>query len=513
MQILLLDDSIETLEILSEILRDLGHEPIACQNAEEALQSFERHRYPIVITDIRMPGIDGLTFFKRLRTLQQRDSASKSTAEEGHLSVPSDVIILTGHGDMEMAIEALRLGAYDFLHKPIDARTISAVIERAIEHQTLLRENRELTSRFERKVVEKTLSLRKELDKTRETLLKILGIGTLIAESEAMRQIVEEAMLYHTDSSVPVLIEGETGTGKELIARLIHYGRGERPPLDSPFIDINCAAIAPELFESELFGYEGGAFTGARREGAEGKLAAANGGTLFLDEIGEMPLSLQPKLLRVLQERTWYPVGGTRRMEFRGRIICATNRNLRALVEKGTFRGDLFHRLHVGYLRIPPLRERKEEIPLLARHFLERYASQKKKRFHTLSEDAMALLLAYDWPGNVRELEHAIERAVLMGEGEVMTAAHLSFLPSSPSLPQSASPTPTSSPEKGQSSSRPILPVRDFELPDDAFDIEAHYNAIIAKALEKFGHNKTAAAKYLGLSRFALQRWTEKWGE
>jgi len=330
----------------------------------------------------------------------------------------------------------------------------------------------------------------------------VAGVEGLVAESQAMQELVKEAALYHSDPSVPVLIEGETGTGKEVLARLIHFGHNGN---DTPFVPLNCAAIPDQLFESELFGHEGGAYTGSTRKGQPGKLEMAGQGSVFLDEVAEMPLSLQPKLLRVFEDRTFYRVGGVKRRDFQARIICAANRELENLVDTGVFRRDLYHRLKVGYLHIPPLRKRPEDIPKLAEHFLLRESERKRKNFRTLHQETLEILLAHSWPGNVRELENVIERAVLSADGAVLTPSHLSLRQNSPA------PQPLATASESGSSSR--LALDGLELPEEHLDLEALNERIILKALDKFSGNKSQAARYLGLSRYALHRRLQKMEE
>jgi transcriptional regulator with PAS, ATPase and Fis domain len=282
------------------------------------------------------------------------------------------------------------------------------------------------------------------------------------------------------------LIEGETGTGKEIIARMIHYGEGN---VDAPFITINCSAITPTLFESELFGYVEGAFTDARKKGRMGKFELAQGGTLFLDEIGDLPLDMQPKLLRALEAREIYRIGGTKRIKLDVRVICATNRELEKMVEENVFRRDLFFRLNVGRIYIPPLSERKEAIIPLALLFLEKYSKEKRKEFKAIHSDAENILYSHDWKGNVRELQNTIERIVLLYNDSELKPEHLNFLsPAEAFVPSVSAVSPGS-----------------FVLPPDHLDLKGLEKEITRKALKKFKGNKTLTARYLGLSRSALR--------
>lgn len=476
MRILIVDDNETSLESLRTVLEDLGHTPHPVCDPYEALELASQTHFPLIITDIRMPGLDGLELLSRLKGIP--------------LATLSHVVLITGHGDMATAIEALRRGAYDYLSKPIDARELAIVVERSAEHHALLSENAELRSDMNRRVESATSELRRDLEDVRVRLRNISGIGDVVTASPAMRKIIAETAMFHADPTVPVLLEGETGTGKEVVARLIHFGSNGS---DLPFIAINCSAIPFELFESELFGHEAGAYTGSRSGGAPGKLELAGDGTLFLDEVAELPLLLQPKLLRVLEERSFYRLGGLKRRTFRARIICAGNRDLAHMVEEGTFRRDLYHRLRVGHILLPPLRERREDIPEMATMFLRREAKRKKKQLSTVAPKTLELLMAQPWPGNVRELENTIERAVLLYDGPELLPEHLALneMPclKSPRLTPSGNFDPAT-----------------FEFPESGLDMEAFIDALVEKALERASGNKTRAAALLGISRFALLR-------
>ena len=475
MKILVVDDNPDSLRSLKVVLSDLGHHPVACDDPRHALRLAGQEHFPLVITDIRMPGMDGLDLLSRLK----RTEGAKL----------SDVIIITGHGDMETAIQALRKGAYDYLNKPINARELAAAVERSAEHQALLAENTALTRHFNETVEQATSDIRRDLKRATSMLRKVAGTGRVIAESAAMRRQLEQARIYHENPEVPVLIEGETGTGKEIIARLIHHGDEF---CENPFIAVNCSAIPENLFESDLFGYEAGAFTGAQAKGSKGKLELSENGTLFLDEVSELPMSMQPKLLRVFEDRTFYRVGGLKLKRFNARIICAGNRNLENMIETGRFRSDLMHRIKVGHIRIPPLRQRPEDITPLVRYFLERETENKKREIRDISDSALDLLHDYHWPGNVRELENAVQRALLMNTGKELLREDFGFLGSG-GAGLSEKPPRTFGPES-------------FELPEEGLDLADLNDSIIQKTLEKFGGNKTRAASYLGISRFALHR-------
>jgi DNA-binding NtrC family response regulator len=514
MRILVIDDHSNSLNSLCLVLKDLGHDPVGMEDPLAALAMARKEYFPLIITDIRMPGLNGLELLTELK--------NEPFTQSG------DVVLITGHGDMSTAVEALRKGAYDYLSKPINARELSVVVDRAAEHQSLMLENQELRSNIDKQVSRATADIQKDLEITRHRLREVEGIGPVIVESPSMLQLLREALILHGNPSVPVLIEGETGTGKEVLARYVHHGESV---VEMPFMAINCAAIPHELFESELFGHEQGAFTGSRADGAPGKLEQAGKGSLFLDEVAEMPLSLQPKLLRVLEERSFYRVGGMKKRSFAARIICAGNRNMQEMVERGSFRRDLYHRLRVGHLLIPPLRERFADIRPLAEYFFQREVKHKKKHFTSISSATMEILQNYSWPGNVRELENTIERAVLMHDGQILLPEHVNF------LFQNSLPSPAMHPERsdmaaagterhsgakqsfmGDMPAQPenILDLRDpqaIHLPDSPISLDDLMVTVIKAAIKRFNGNKTQTAKYLGISRFALHRRLQQMGE
>ncbi|MCE5270144.1 sigma-54 dependent transcriptional regulator [bacterium] len=482
MRILFVDDEPQGRRVISSHLeRELGHEVTQCGSGEEALALFRQRPFPMVLTDIRMPGMDGIELLRRI----------KSGPEGGS----TDVLLITAHGDMESAITALREGAYDYLNKPVDLVELEAIVRRSAEHRSLIHENFELTHHFEERVAEATRDTHRQMDELLSAFAEAAGVARVGIFSSAMQEVVDMAQRLHQDRHIPVLIEGETGTGKEIVARMIHYGAGG---VTTPFVAINCAAISPSLFESELFGYERGAFTGARTGGQMGKLELARGGTLFLDEIAEMPLNLQPKLLRVLQEREFYRVGGLKKISLDLRVICTSNRDLAAMVESGAFRRDLYYRLNIGRIHLSPLRERREEIGKLAFMFMARFAESRKRRFRVISPEALNLLERYPWPGNVRELENTIERVVLIHDAETLQPGHLDFLwPAATAQPAGSG---------ARDPERAVL----VTLPEKGFSLEGAELVIIRRILDMFGGNKSHAAEYLGITRSTLRLKLDK---
>jgi DNA-binding NtrC family response regulator len=379
-KILIVDDEPFNLDLLEQELAELGYATERANNGAQALQKIARANPALVLLDYQMPDMNGIEV---LRNVRQTDK-----------DLP--VVLITAHGSIERAVEAVKAGADDFITKPFDPEHLAVVVKKALD--------------------------RAQLKQDVEFLAQELGgRNHLVAgTSAAMGAILEEAKKAAASKST-ILLLGESGTGKELFARSMHDWSERRL---KPFVAINCAGLAKELLESDLFGHEKGAFTGAHQL-KKGKLEFAHGGTVFLDEIGDLALELQTKLLRVLQEREFERVGGTVKIAADLRIIAATNRDLDGAVVAGTFRADLFHRLNVIALTLPPLRERKEDIPALADYFLQRFAAETKKKFLTIADDAREKLMAYSWPGNVRELANVIERAVVLGDGPQLTLHHL----------------------------------------------------------------------------------------
>jgi len=475
-KILLVDDDPDSLTSVQSFLARLGHQVTGCSSAEQALLCYFQDDYPMVLSDIKMPGLSGLDLLAQIKATPRGDF--------------SDIILFTGHGDIDSAIAALRAGAYDYLLKPIRVDELATIIERVREHQLLKRENKRLSEEFVQAVQAETEQTKEEMAKWKLLANKNSGICMGVF-SLCMALINELAYKYHTARDIPVLIQGETGTGKELIARIIHYGN---KPDAAPFIDINCAALTPNLFESELFGYEPGSFTGGLAKGSKGKIDIAKGGTLFLDEVAEIPIDLQGKLLRVIQEKEFYRVGGLSKIKTDIRIICATNMDLETAVTEGRFRKDLYYRLKVGTILLPPLRERQEEILPLAAMFLESFSRQRAKHFASISREAEKILLDYSWPGNVRELRNAIEWAVFMHDDIELKPEHLGTIPTTCQFRENKT-APTA----------PILSAEvPFQLPSGGFSLEQFTDQIIIQALKMHDNNKTLTAQYLGLSRRAL---------
>jgi two-component system, NtrC family, response regulator AtoC len=442
MKILIIDDEPSLRQTVSTILGEEGYEVHAASDGREGLERALQLEPDMVVTDVRMPGMPGLEFLERYR------------AEGGDALV----IVMTAYGSTELAIDAMKKGAYDYIPKPFSADQLVLTIRKAQEREALRRE---------------VTRLREEVDVDR----RFAGI---IAKAPAMKSAIETATKVARYPS-PVLITGESGTGKELIARLIH---DQSDRARGAFVAVNCGAIPENLLESELFGYVRGAFTGADRD-KPGLFEAASGGTLFLDEIGEMPGPLQVKLLRVLQEGEVRRLGETRNRKVDPRIVAATNRTLEDEIRAGNFRKDLFFRIAVVPIHLPPLRQRTDEIPLLVKHFIDRYNRSLELAIEGVEPEAMKVLLEYPFTGNVRELENVIERAMVLADGPRLGLEDL--------------------PHNVRS---PVRALEDVDLGDDELSVKKHgailERRLIQKALERTGGNRTKAAELLDLSARAL---------
>jgi len=443
-KILVIDDSPEILALFSEYLKAEGYEVDTSADGARGIEMIDKKFYDLIVTDLKMPGIDGM----------------KVLEYSLNHSPDSICIILTGYGTVKNAVEAIKMGAFDYLTKPVKMDEILVTLQRALEYRNLKLENMNL----------------------RNQLKKKYRFENIIGDHEKMQKVFEIVeKVADTDSTI--LILGESGTGKELIAKAIHYNSYRR---ERPFIPVNCAAIPSELLESELFGHEKGAFTNAIRTRI-GRFELANGGTVFLDEIGDMSPLLQSKLLRVLQERQFERIGGIKTIKTDIRVIAATHQDLKLAVQQKRFREDLYYRLNVIPMKVPPLRERKSDIPLLAHHFLDHFNRSKKKRIRGISDEAMERLMQYDWPGNVRELENTIERLVILVDHDVITPAD---------LPEKFHPLPQPEPPK--------MP----EIPEEGISLDTAVNEfernLILQALVKTGWVKNKAARLLNLNRTTL---------
>jgi len=436
-RILIVEDEDKLRRILELQLIDSGFDAVKAASAEEALPLIDRA--DLILTDFKLPGMSGL---EMLQLIKRQNT-----------QVP--VIVMTAFGTIENAVEAMKAGASDFLLKPFDLEHLTAVINKALEIRSLREENRAL----------------------REELGRKYQWDNIVGRSPAMQQIFASIMRV-APTRATVLLAGESGVGKDLIARAIHF---HSPRKDRPFVKINCTALPENLMESELFGYEKGAFTGATTS-KPGKFEQADTGTVMLDEIGDVPANIQVKLLRVLQEREFERLGSNKTLHIDVRVIAATNRDLRVALEEGTFREDLYYRLNVVPLEIPPLRERKEDIPYLAEHFVEKLAPEMGNQVTGITHAAMDKLMQYSWPGNVRELENVIERSLVMASGDKLDANDIRL----------------------DMNLRPRQSNGDLTLPE-GMSLDTYEQELIRDALKRANGNKSQAARLLGLTRNALR--------
>lgn len=439
-KILVVDDEAVMRESLHDWLSDAGYQVFTAENGPQALEIIEKENLGIVIADLVMPGMDGIELMKQAKEI-----------------LPNiQVIIITAYGSIPTAIAAMKEGAYDYIEKPFCPERVESLLERLVEHQGLIEENLSLRQRLE--------------DRYR--------FENIIAKSPEMQRVIEVIKVV-ARSNATVLITGDSGTGKELVARAIHSQSHRR---DKPFVAVSCAALPESLLESELFGHEKGSFTGAYAQ-KKGKFEFANRGTLFLDEIGEMSANIQVHLLRVLEEKAFTRVGGNEEIKVDVRIISATNKDLKKAVARGEFREDLYYRLNVVTIDLPPLRERREDIPLLAEHFLNKFALENQKEVAGFSPEAREFLLRYDWPGNVRELENAIERAVILAKNSLIEVADL--------------------PDQSLSLARSALQGKSLK------EMEKNH---ILNVLSETGGNYSQAARILGISRMTLYNKAREYG-
>jgi two-component system response regulator AtoC len=451
-RILVVDDEVKMRRLLEMALKNMGHDVVQAADGAEAMACFDEAPFDLVMTDLNMPRMDGMQLLRNLR-------------ERGE-EVP--VIVLTAFGTIETAVEAMKLGAADYIIRPFEMDTVELAVTRALAMGAMQRENRFLRDEVER------------------------GWGEFIGRSPKMRELYD-LIRQVAPARSGVLIVGETGTGKELVARAIHQASGR----GGLFVPINCAAIPADLLESELFGHQKGAFTGAHRD-RMGKFELSSGGTIFLDEVTEMPLALQAKLLRVLQEEMVERLGAQRAVRVDLRIVAATNRDPQLAVDDGAMRQDLFFRLNVVRVDVPPLRERHEDIQLLAGHFLQKYSSELGRLVPRLSEAVMQSLLAYSWPGNVRELENLMERASVLCRG---TTVDLQLLPPDMTATTVIPSTAPSASGAGESESLVL-----------ESQVSALEKRLITAALERSDDNKSAASRLLGVSERTLWYKIKKYG-
>jgi len=446
-RILIVDDEDGMRRLLGRVLTREGYDTSTVGSGAEALRLVANERFDLVVTDIKMPEMDGLQLLENLKEYEP--------------SLP--IIVMTAYGTIENAVQALRLGAYDYIAKPFETDEIKLTVAKALERERLLAENRYLHAELEGRY----------------------DFSGIIGGSPAMQQVYEMASSVAV-SNANVLITGESGTGKELMARSIHYSSLRK---DKPFVVLNCSALSESVLESELFGHEKGAFTGAL-DTRKGRFERADQGTLFIDEVAEMSMTAQVKLLRVIQEHEFERVGGNKTISVNVRIVAATNKKLEDQVKNGKFREDLYYRLNVVNLNIPPLRSRREDVEPLSRHFLEKYVAETGKKITSFAPRALSCLLAHDWPGNVRELQNTIERAVVLSKGSELTPRDF------PQTLQGDDQICLQVPEKGGS------------LTEILEDLERQ---LILQTLQREDGSQTRAAETLGIKRTTLRYKMEKY--
>ncbi|HOR31409.1 MAG TPA: sigma-54 dependent transcriptional regulator [Syntrophales bacterium] len=449
-KILIVDDDKLLQASLDDILSE-SYDTLIAGSGEEALRLLKSRSVDLVMLDIRLPGINGIETLRRMK-------------EMGGETV---VIMMTAYEDVKSVISSMKMGAFDYLVKPLDIEELEIIIEKALEN----------------------LKLKREVEELRRQFVKEYNLDNIVAQSNSMRLALRLADTIARSHDTTVLIEGETGTGKEVIARFIHHRSGR---FNKPFVNINCGAITKELVESELFGYEKGSFTGGLQEGKRGKFETADGGSILLDEISELLPATQVKLLTFLEEKAFYPVGGSEKRHVDVRIIAATNKSLEEGIREGTFREDLFYRLNVARITIPPLRERQADILPLALFFMDKFNEKFRKQFRTISEEARRLLLEHPWTGNVREIRNVIERVVLMETGDEIEPGHLAFMKKSFGDAATAA--------------------RAIRLPATGLNLDELTKDLILQALERTGGHRGRAAKLLGISRPTMIYRIEKYG-
>lgn len=443
--VLIVEDERNTREGLLKLLRS-DYDVTLAEDGSRAINLLKRHNYEILLSDLKMPGADGMDV---LEVALKKDPAPTC-------------IILTAYGSIEAAVGAMRAGAFDFISKPINLDQLELTIKRALEARDLKKENRELKQRLNQK----------------------FGLENIIGNSSAMHEVLETVKQV-APTKTTVLLTGDSGTGKELIAQAVHQQSGR----NGPFVPVHCAALPSNLLESELFGHEKGAFTGASEQ-KKGRFEIADGGTLFLDEIGEIDPSIQVKLLRVLETRTFERVGGVEQISTSARIVAATNRDLRKMVEEGTFREDLFYRLFVVAIHLPSLKQRPEDIPIMVQAFVKEFAADSGKNVTSISDDALNILCTYNWPGNVRELRNCVERMVVLSREEVIK--------------------PQSVPLHIREVAEPGISQKIFT--PTTLNLEENEKLLIIKALDECNGNKSKAAQILGISRRTMHRKLNEYG-
>jgi len=440
--ILIIDDDKYIRSTFEDLLVPIGHDVVSLMTAEDAIDYLEKEEIDLIFLDLKLPGMSGLDFLKKLKSMK--------------LDIP--IVVITGYANVDTSVQAMKLGARDYIRKPFNIEEILLIVDKTVK---------------EKQRDDQLVYFQKQRD-------AILGFGEIIGNSEPMQKVFHFIRQVANTPKTTAFIRGETGTGKELVARAIHY-KSERG--NKPFIEVNCSAFQETLLEAELFGYEAGAFTNAIQR-KKGLLELAHKGSFFLDEIGDMATGLQAKILKVLEKQAFRRVGGTKEIMVDTRIISASSRDIDKCIEEGTFREELYYRLNVASIILPPLRERKEDVILLAEHFLNVYNAEFKKYISEISDELKDRLIKHNWPGNVRELKNAIERAVLFEQGEVLYGGSISFA------------------EKDE---RKNIDTSKIDISNQGVSLYDIERSLIIQALHKANFNQTKAAKLLGLTRETLK--------
>lgn len=451
-KILVIDDEKLLRWSLQQSLSKDGYIVFSAETGTEGLRLFKEEMPDIVLLDINLPDISGVTVLEQIMEINKE----------------AIVVMITAYSDVQTAVKTVKLGAYDFIEKPFNMDKLNILISKAVE----------------------TVSLRKDVSTYRHILSEKYNFSSIIGESPEIKKVVEICRKISTSDATTILLQGESGTGKDLLARVIHY---QSRRADKPFLEINCTALPESLIESELFGYEKGAFTDAKST-KKGLFELADGGTIYLDEIGDMKPGTQAKLLKVIENKTFKRIGGVKDITVDVRIIAATNRNLEEAIKEGNFREDLYYRLNVIPVKLPPLREREKDVLLLAQYFIEHFNREFKKHVKGLSPSVQEKFLSYHWPGNVRELKNLLERIMILENPEIILPEH---------LPCEINPSSVVE----QNNARPVI-----RLPETGIDIDEVEKELIKQALERTGNNQTRAARLLNLSRDALRYRMQKFG-
>ncbi len=481
MKILIVDDEPDCCNDLAKFLSRINHEIATAYDGIEAFEKVKNDKYDVIISDVNMPKMNG---YELVKSIKESD-------------IESQIILISGLEEIAESINAIDLGIYDFITKPVDLNKLINLIDKIEEINKSKYPSNYSPSDIFNIVDKKNIIDINEIDITPDyKIYKNKNIDDICIFSKKMNNVFRKLEKLHQYPDIPVLIEGLTGTGKELVAKFIHY---EGPNQNEPFVAINCAAINKDMFEAELFGYERGAFTGAKPEGREGFIKIAENGTLLMDEITDLSLDTQSKLLRVLQENEFYKVGGTIKQIAKTRFIFATNLNIENLVKKGIFREDLYFRLNLCSIKIPPLNNRKEEIIPLLIYFIKTLNKKLNKKIKKIESDALRIMYQYDWPGNIRELKNTIMQSMIFNDTDCIKSSDIKF-----QYNKDLTSINNFNNKENKKNINEVISILEANLPEASFNLDDHIESIIKRTIQKFNGNKTKAAKFLGISRMQL---------